>query len=171
MKIELLFDENTFRKQMKLLYNLAYEKELKYYKNAHYLGFVFLIFGILIIYDKRDLGYLLVFFGLVILIPYFNIYFKHFKMSKKYELEEKKIIVFYKGNPKTFWEFTDDLFKYSDFNTERNMEWKDFLTYRIIEDNLFMFTKNNEPFIIGKSEIAEESYKEVLEIVERKISK
>lgn len=170
MKIELIFEEETFRKQMKLFYQLAYGAELKYYKNAHYLGFLFSVVGILIILESRDLGYLILFFGIIILIPYSIFYVKQYHKSKLFSSHVEKTISYFKENPKCTFEFTEELFKYLDSKSERAIKWNEFLIYKIIEDNLFMFTKTNEPFVIGKSETTEEKYKQILELVERKIS-
>lgn len=171
MIIELLFDEKNYRKQMQLLYDLAYKRKLKYYKNSHYLGFALSIIGVFMIIDKRNLGYVFIVFGLGIIIPYFSVYFKHISMSKKFLLEQNETIKVYKENPKSIWEFTEETLKYSGIINEKTIEWKDFLTYTAVEDTIFMFTKTFEPLVIGKSEMEEESYRKVLEFVECKIVK
>ena len=171
MRIELLFDEKTYREQIKILYNLAYQKKLNYYKNSHYLGFSLLIIGIFFIINSRTLGYIFIFFGLGILIPYFIVYSKHFRMSKKLSLEQNETVLKFNENRKSIWEFTEDNLKYSDFESEKIIEWNKFSTYTVIEDNLFMFTKNFEPFIIGKSELSTENYNDIIKLVDSKIKK
>ena len=171
MKLELDFDESTYRKQMDLIYNSGFGEKLKYYKSSHYFGFVLLITGVLSIIDDRNFGYVLFIFAFGILIPYFVFYFKNKKVLKKYAEHQDAVVLVYTQNPKVILEFSEYEFKYSDYNSERVIAWDDFLSFKIIEENLFLFTKKYEPYAIGKYEAGEENYKEVLQIVERKFKK
>lgn len=171
MKLDLHFDETIYRKQMKLLYDSAYARKLKYYKNSHYFGFTLLIIGILIIMEKRDLGYLFAILGVSILIPYFILHFKLVRISKKFAIEENLTISIYKEFPITTWEFLEESFKFSDYKSKKNIEWTSFLTYKVIDDNLFLFTKNFEPYILDKHEVGDKKFNKILEIVKCKITK
>lgn len=170
MKLELNFNESIYREQMKLLYDSGLGKNLEYYKNSHYLGFVLLISGIWSINDKQNFGYALLVFALGILIPYFILYFKNKKKLKNLVFEQDNIVSIYTQNPKVFLELTETEFKYIDYNSERVFNWEDFLTYRIIEENIFLFTKNYEPYIIGKDEAGEDNYKNILLLIESKLN-
>lgn len=171
MKLELNFDESTYRKQMELIYNSGFGKKSKYYKNSHYFGFSLLIIGVLSIVESQNFGYVLLILALGILIPYFTFFCKNKKFLNRYAEEQNEIISFYTQNPKVTLEFSDDNFKYSDYNAERVIPWDDFLSYKIMEENLFLFTKKHEPYAIGISEAGKANYEQVLEIVERKLKK
>ncbi|MCO6164067.1 hypothetical protein [Flavobacterium sp. NRK F7] len=171
MKLELNFNESIYRKQMELLYNSGFGKNVEYYKNSHYLGFVLLIIGICSIINGQNFGYALIVFALGVLIPYFIFYFKNRKVLKNLVFEQDNIVSIYTQNPKVILEFTETEFKYKDYNNERDFNWTDFLTYNIIEDNIFLFTKNYEPYIIGKEEAGEENYENILLLIESKLKK
>lgn len=171
MKLELNFNESIYRKQMELLYNSGFGKNVEYYKNSHYLGFVLLIIGICSIINGQNFGYALIVFALGVLIPYFIFYFKNRKVLKNLVFEQDNIVSIYTQNPKVILEFTETDFKYKDYNNERDFNWADFLTYNIIEDNIFLFTKNYEPYIIGKEEAGEENYENILLLIESKLKK
>jgi hypothetical protein len=171
MKLELNFSESVYRKQMELLYNSGFGKNLKYYKNSHYLGFILLIIGIWSINNGQNFGYALIVFALGVLIPYFILYFKNMKVLKNLVLEQDNIVSIYTQNPKVFLELTETEFKYTDYNNERVFNWEDFLTYSIIEENIFLFTKNYEPYIIGKDEAGKENYENILLLIESKLTK
>ncbi|MBF04537.1 MAG: hypothetical protein CMP76_14725 [Flavobacterium sp.] len=171
MKLELNFNESIYRKQMELLYNSGFGKNVEYYKNSHYLGFVLLIIGICSIINGQNFGYALIVFALGVLIPYFIFYFKNRKVLKNLVFEQDNIVSIYTQNPKVILEFTETEFKYKDYNNERDFNWADFLTYNIIEDNIFLFTKNYEPYIIEKEEAGEENYENILLLIESKLKK
>lgn len=171
MKLELNFDESIYRKQIELLYNSGYGKKSEYYKNSHYLGFGFLIVGVWSIIDKRNFGYVLLIFALGILIPYFIFYFKNRKVLKNLVEEQNAVISIYAQNPKVIMEFTEIEFKFSDFGGESTIAWADFQMFLIIEENIFLFTKNYQPITIGKSEAGEENYAKVLQIIEAKLTR
>ena len=171
MKLELNFNESVYRKQMKLLYNLGFGKKIEYYKNSHYLGFVLLITGIWLINSNQNFGYALIVFALGVLIPYFILYFKNKKVLKGLVFEQDNFVSIYNQNPKVFLELTETEFKYIDYNGERVFNWEDFLTYCIVEENIFLFTKNYEPYIIGKDEAGYDNYKDILLLIESKLTK
>jgi hypothetical protein len=171
MKIELYFDESIYRKQMELLYNCGYGETQKYYKNSHYLGFGLFVTGVLSIIDNRNFGYALIVFALGILIPYFVFFYKNKKVSKKLVEGQNEVVSIYTQNPKVVLEFSEAEFKYSDYDSERIIAWEDFLTFRIIEENVFLFTKTYDPYVVGKSEAGEENYKQILQIIESKVKK
>ena len=60
MKIELQFNEQIYKKQMELLYEMGYGKKKTYIKNSNYLGFVFVFIGIMAVLGNGNIGYLLI---------------------------------------------------------------------------------------------------------------
>ncbi len=171
MKLELNFNESIYRKQMELLYNSGFGKNVEYYKNSHYLGFILLIIGIWSINNGRNFGYALIVFALGVLIPYFILYFKNRKNLKNLVFEQDNIVSIYTQNPKIILEFTETEFTYKDYNNERIFNWADFLAYDVIQDNIFLITKKHESYIIGKEEAGEENYENILLLIESKLKK
>ncbi|MCK8143431.1 hypothetical protein MW871_16185 [Flavobacterium sp. I-SCBP12n] len=67
------------------------------------------------------------------------------------------------------WEFTEEGLIMRSLNTERKLYWKDFTSYLIKENNLFMFTKNYEPFILGEIEIGKDNFKKLVDYVAERL--
>ncbi|MCK8143430.1 hypothetical protein MW871_16180 [Flavobacterium sp. I-SCBP12n] len=52
MKFEIQYDKDIYNKQMDLLFDLACKPKKEYYKNSQYLGFVLLIIGSILFFDR-----------------------------------------------------------------------------------------------------------------------
>ena len=52
----------------------------------------------------------------------------------------------------------------------RELNWKEFLIYIIKEDNLVMFTKDYEPFILSEIEVGKDNFKKIIDFISKKIS-
>ncbi|NHN26534.1 hypothetical protein FIA58_012680 [Flavobacterium jejuense] len=169
MKLELLFDESVYRRQMELLYKLAYERQTTYFKNSHFVGFALLFLGVLAVVGKANIGYSFMFFGMFVLVPYYYFYFKQNRIKRKFEEERLAIISLYKENPKVTYKFNDVDFKYSDYTSNLIFSWDELLTFIELEENIFFFTKNSEPFIFGKAELGETNYNKLLKLLESKL--
>lgn len=111
----------------------------------------------------------LVFFGLGFLIPYVYYYFKIKSSYKGFEEVKTKEIEACQSINNFTYEFTEEGLITTVEDNERIIEWKDFLTYLIREDNLLMITKMQEPLILGEVEVGEENFKKILDFVEKKI--
>ncbi|MBS4039674.1 MAG: hypothetical protein KGZ81_03650 [Flavobacteriales bacterium] len=170
MKFEIKFNEEIYLKQIQLLYDLAYSKEISFYKNSNYVGFSLLAVGVIILYEKPSFfGVALLIFALVNLIPFYTKFYKRKSLLRKLDIEKKATIAFYNQNPLSQWEFSENTFKYVDINGEVSLDWKEFKTYEIIDETIFMFTKSDNPYILGKVEIGEENFEKITELIDNKI--
>ena len=170
MKFEIKFDEEIYRKQIQLLYNLAYDKEIRYNKHSNYLGYFLFFIGILVMCQRQYFfGLVLLMFSLWNLIPYYIKFFKQYFLLKRLNEEKKGIISIYSENPITKWELSESTFKFSDFNGENFLKWTDFKAYTVINETIFMFTKTDNPYILDKSEIGNENFESIVELIKEKI--
>ena len=171
MKIELQFNEQIYKKQMELLYEMGYGKKKTYIKNSNYLGFVFVFIGIMAVLGNGNIGYLFILFGLYNLISYYNFYFKQKKLARKYEVEQLNVISQFSKNSNAVFEFNNEGFIYSDYKINLKVNWDEFLTFIEKDENLFLITKSFQPFALGKSEVGNEKYGEIINFVETKMEK
>ncbi|UOK42110.1 MULTISPECIES: hypothetical protein [Flavobacterium] len=170
MKFEIKFNEEIYTKQLQLLYDIAYSNEITYYKKSNYIGFALLFVSLILLYNKPNFfAFALLCFAFGNLIPYYVKFFKRKSLLKRLNKEKQETINLYNKNPISTWEFFDNSFKYSDFQGDFNLEWKDFAAYKIIDETIFLFTKTDKPFIFGKIEIGKENYEKIIELVESKI--
>jgi hypothetical protein len=170
MKFEIKFEEEIYKKQMLLLSELAYRREIIFYKNSNYLGFGLLFMGSMIIYQRANFfGVALILFALINLIPFYIKFFKRKSLLKKLEKESKDIIYFYNQNPISKWEFLEETFSFSDFKGNIILNWEDFKAYTILDETIFMFTKTDNPYILSKIEIGKENFEKIIVLINDKI--
>jgi hypothetical protein len=170
MKFEIKFDEEIYKKQILLLCELAYGKEITFYKNSNYLGFVLLFIGSILIYKRPSFfGVAILIFALGNLVPYYIKFFKRKSLLKRLEKEKKEIIKVYNQNPITKWEFLEKTFNFSDFSGSTILDWEDFRAYKIIDETIFMFTKVDNPYILSKIEVGKENFEKIIELLKDKI--
>lgn len=172
MKFELKFDTQIYNKQMDLLFELVWQKKKVYYRNSQYFGFFLLIIVIIIlIFDKPSLFSLaIIVFSLGILIPYYYYFFKIKSDFKKLEIIKTSEIKKVNEQNSTFWEFTEKSLILENSEDLRELNWKEFLIYIIKEDNLVMFTKDYEPFILSEIEVGKDNFKKIIDFISKKIS-
>jgi len=154
---------------MEMLYEMGYGREKRYYKNSNYLGFGFFFIGIVAIAGNANIGYLLMILGLADLIQYYHFFFKQKKITQEYEEQQLEIVALLKENPKVVFEFNDEFFRYSDYRENTTIEWNEFSTFIENDENVFIITKNFQPFVLGKSEIGNENYNKILNFVVLKL--
>ncbi|AWA30997.1 hypothetical protein HYN48_13410 [Flavobacterium magnum] len=171
MIFELQFEESVYKAQMELLYELGYSKKIKYYKNSHVFALTTIILGIVIVVNKKDVGYVFILLGLGVLIEYIIFFIKQRKLLKKHNAEQIEIIEAFTKNPSAIFEFTDDGFSYSDHKGRKIIPWSDFSSFKIYKDNIFLFTKSFESYILGKIEIGSEAYAHLLRFLESRFNK
>ena len=130
-----------------------------------------ILFGGLIIYGKNNLGFLFIAIGVHYIINFYN-YYSFYKKSKKtfFKLIETEKKGYLDANENSFWELTDDYFKYKDYKYETKIKWETFKSVRIIEKNLFIdINSYNLSYVIGETELGNENFKRVTEFVKSKV--
>ena len=172
MKFELVFDKDIYNKQMDLLFDLAWKKKITYYKNSQYLGLILIVIGFAMIFNRPNIfgvGYVLVFFGLSNLLPFIYYYFKIKSNYKKFDVVKTKEIEINNDLQNFSLELTDKSLLIKAHQHLKDIEWKEFTTYLIKEDNIILVTKDYQPLILGESEVGEENFKKIISFIETKI--
>ena len=172
MKFEISFDKDIYNKQMDLLFDLAWKRKKSYYKNSQYLGVALIIIGVLLIFNRPNifgLGYVFLFFGLSNFLPFVYYYFKMKSDFKKMNiLRLKEIEINEELNEFTF-EFNDNAFLMSSGEHLISIEWEEFLTHLIKENNLVLITKDYQSYILDEIEVGKENFQKIVSFVEKKI--
>lgn len=170
MKFELRFDKEVYKKQMDLLFDIAWKEKIAYNKNSHYLGFVFLLIGFLIVFNRPNLlAVLFLIFGLGILIPYFYYYFKIKRISNGFE-QIKAVEIEALENCAQIWKLTEEGLIISVNDDKRILEWSDFKVYFVKENNLFLVTNKFDPIILDESEVGTENFESIVNFVESRVA-
>lgn len=155
---------------MDLLFDLAWKRKTEYYKNSHYFGFMLLIISAFLTFERPSFfGFVILIFGLGILIPYFYYYFKIKSLYRKLETEKAREIEISKNQNLVFWEFTETSLIMVSEGNQRKLNWEDFIIQLVKENNLLMITKENEPIIIGEVEVGKDNFKMIVDFVGVKI--
>ena len=172
MKFELIFDKDIYNKQMDLLFDLAWKRKIAYYKNSQYLGIILIVIGSAMIYNRPSIfgfGYVLVFFGLSNLLPFIYYYFKIKYDYKKFDIAKAKEIEINSNLQNFSLELTDKSLLIKAYQHLKDIQWEEFSTYLIKEDNIILITKDYQPLILSESEVGEENFKKIISFVEAKI--
>lgn len=172
MKFEVQFDEGIYNKQMDLLFDLAYKNKISYYKNAQYLGAILITLGVFLIYSRPNifgLGYVFIIFGFSNLLPFIYYYFKIKSNYKKFDIAKSKEIESNEVVEKFNLEFTDKSFIINSGRDLKSIDWTEFILCLIKEENLFLITKDHDPYIIGKIEVGEVGFDKIVAFIKQKI--
>ncbi|MBJ6367520.1 hypothetical protein [Snuella sedimenti] len=172
MKFEIPFDENIYREQMILNFNIAWNENLKKNKRNLYWSIPIIIIGGLIVYGQDYIGFIFIAIGTHFAINGFKYYSFYKKTKKKYfdliesEIQGQKI-----ANENSLWEFNKDYFRYKYYKYDAKIKWEAFKSYRVIDKNLFLDLEvgNNSSYIIGEKEIGNTELKKVIDFANEKI--
>ena len=171
MKFELVFDKDIYNRQKDLLFDLAWKRKIAYYKNSQYLGLILIVIGSAMIYNRPNIfgfGYVLVFFGLSNFLPFIYYYFKIKYDYKKFDIAKTKEIEI--NDLQNFsLELTDKSLLIKAHQHLKDIQWEEFITYLIKEDNIILITKDFQPLILSESEVGEENFKKIISFVEQKL--
>lgn len=171
MKFEIPFNKNIYDEQMKLHFETVWSKGFNKNKSSLYITIPILLLGIFAVYNGDTIGYLFVIFGLFSLHKYLEYYLNYKKNKKRFFAEaqtfsnesvEKQDI--------SLLEFENDYFRFKYCKGDFKLDWSLFTGFQIINDTIFIKTKNiNYVYIIGKSEIGESAFDEVVEFLKTKM--
>lgn len=171
MKFELVFDKDIYNRQKDLLFDLAWKRKIAYYKNSQYLGLILIVIGSAMIYNRPNIfgfGYVLVFFGLSNFLPFIYYYFKIKYDYKKFDIAKTTEIEI--NDLQNFsLELTDKSLLIKAHQHLKDIQWEEFITYLIKEDNIILITKDCQPLILSESEVGEENFKKIISFVEQKL--
>ena len=171
MKFQLKFDKDVYNQQMDLLFDLAWKRKKEFYRNSQYFGFILLIIGCALIFERPSFfNFAIIIFGLSILIPYFYYYFKIKSIYKKLETEKAIQIEAAKKHNTIFWEFTETCLIMESEELKKKLNWEEFIIHLVKENNLLMITKSYEPYVLGETEVGKDNFKMIVDFVNAKIS-
>lgn len=165
MKIEIDFNERIYDEQIKILYKEAYKSENAYFKNSLLFNFIIFSCSILLIINNNNLGYFLLILGILFSSNYVIFKIKKFRLKNKLKKESQAIKELYSKKPKAVLEITKENFYYSDFKSEKVVKWEDFESYKIIKNNLLLFSKSYDPFIFGRTELGKSNYDQLVKLI------
>jgi len=170
MIFETHFNEEATRKLHEKNIALIKDNRNAQLRNGMLMALVALAVGIgIVVFIKSDLGFLLVLVGFSMAIYYGVTFYQYKARAKDYwnklevEMEEQR------AHPVSTSEFNNIYFKFTDYLGETCIVWKDFDTYKVIDDKLYLFPKEETPFVLEESEIGKENFEAVLKLVASKI--
>lgn len=172
MKFEISFNKDIYNKQMDLLFDLAWKRKKSYYKNSQYLGVALIIIGVLLIFNRPNIfgiGYVFLFFGLYNFLPFVYYYFKMKNEYKKLREAKIKEIENLKCFKNSSFELNDNSLIITVEEKSKTINWEEFIIYLIKEENLILITKEYEPYILGKVEVGEVNFKNIISFISNKI--
>jgi predicted membrane protein len=170
MKFELVFNKEIYNQQMNLLFDLAWKRKILYYKNSQYLGSILIFIGVIMIFNRPSLfGFVLIVFGLSILIPFVYYYFKIKSDYKKIDLAKIKESEINEDLKDFIFEFTERSFIMNAGKHSISIDWEEFLMYLVKENNLILITKDYQPYILGEIEVGRVNFQKIILFVKEKI--
>lgn len=171
MKFKIPFDENIYSEQMKLQFDNVWSEGFKKNRSKLYIGVPFFILGILAVYGNGNVGYLFIILSLIYFYKYYE-YYQYYQKNKKRYFSESEIFSLEQKEVQdvSIWEFKDEYFRYKCYKCDLKLDWSLFSGFEIINNNIFIKTKDvNHSYIIGKSEVGESEFNEIAEFLKTKI--
>ncbi len=172
MKFEIAFNKDIYNKQMDLLFDFAWKRKKDYYKNSQYLGIALIIIGVILIFNRPNIlgfGYVLLTFGLSNFLPFLYYFFKMKNEYKKLGEAKIKEIENLKHFKNSSFELNDNSLIITVQEKSKIINWEEFITYLIKEENLILITKEYDPYILGKIEVGEVNFESIISFVNNKI--
>lgn len=174
MKFDLPFKENITRKQLNMNLELYWKKTLKDYKRNLIISIIVILLGSLIVYGKGNVGYVFMAMGTYGIFEFYKIRVAHHRSKRKYfEAINKVVEEQINSSKNSIWEFNEDYFGYKDYKFDLKIKWEGFSGFRVIEDNLFLDVINKDllSYILGKEEIGEEQFENLIVFIETKLKR
>jgi len=172
MTLEIPFNKEIFNHQNQLNFNSVWKKNLKNNQRRILWGILGLLLGGLMIFNENYVGFLFLGIGIHYFVNFYDYWSYYSKSKKRYFGQMSTEIEGYENSGRNcIWEFKDDHFGYTDHKFETKIKWLTFKSFRIIEDTLFLDfdSKNGLSYMLGKSEVKESEWNQIIDIVNEKI--
>ncbi len=171
MKFEFQFNKELYYKQITLKFDTFWAKNLRNNNIRLVWTILSFVIGGLMIRNGECLGYFMIGLGLHFFINFINYRSFYSKNKKIYFQNVDKVAIRYEEANKTYWEFHEDYFAYKDYKQDVKYQWEAFDNYSIIENTLFLDVSSTAglSFMLGKSEVDNESWDEILALINNKI--
>jgi len=175
MKFDVIFKENTTRKQLALIYKLHWKKVLRQNTLNLFLSIGSIVLGIYDVDNGGNYGFVLIIISFYGFFLYIKTLIKYFINKRKYTKNVNNLIEYYKQNYEnsTIIEFDNDFIAFKNFESDLKLQWKEFSGFRIIDNNI-LFERINFPLqsiILGKDDIGEKQYIKLIDFIETKIKR
>lgn len=174
MKIEIPFSEEIYKEQSDLVFSNLWKNELKNNYLKLFWGLLSLILGLIVLYNGRETGYILIGISIHYFIIFYNYYdyYKNSKLSYYKEMEEF-IAHSNKLNEVSIWVFEEHYFKNAYDGWEAKYNWRHLKRYEIIGKNLlvYLINKDTSPFMLSELEVGPENFQKIIEILDKKLEK
>ena len=174
MIFEIPFNEEITRKQTNLKFQLLWKKSLKNRKTNLFISIGFFLFGCLVIYGNGNVGYIFAALGMFGVFMFFSLTLAYHRSKKKYENVVDSEIEKYKLKcENSIWEFNNEYFGYKDYKYNAKIKWDGFVSFKIIDDNLFLDLADNSQlsYILAKEEVGDESFQNIVDFLESKLKR
>ena len=170
MKFEIPFDENIYRQQIELTFNISWEKFLREAKKTATVAVIFILLGILILYGKGDIGGLFIILGLVSAISSITGFNKYKEAKKTTERITVETIQKWHENPISVWEFESSYFRFEFYGGDYKINWDNFKYFNVANQTVFFgFKENTNWYSLSESEIGKENFTKVVDFVASKV--
>ncbi len=172
MRFEISFNEKISREQATNYFESVWKSYLTKTKRLWYFIIPFLLFGVLIVYGKSNLGYLFITAGLYFLLR--NIQFiEHYTKNKNkyFDLVEDNIKKYASSEKTCVWEFQEEAFCYSDYKFDLKIKWAAFNKFNVEGKTLMIELRDNiiANFFLNESEVGEENFNKIILFLGEKI--
>ncbi|WP_138434635.1 hypothetical protein [Winogradskyella algicola] len=172
MRYEIPFDLELYYLQTKITFPYVFSDSYRKSKEALFWFIIFICLGIFIIIGKGNLGFLFLAFSLFSFYNFYTYNKKYHNLKNDYMSRIKALIDKENEIPKYgIFEFNKDCLVFTDDFSETKTEWNDFQEYKIVKSNLLLMRNKEQGdiVVIGKSEIGEIEFKNVISFVKEKI--
>jgi len=162
------FNETIYKNQLMLALRLTFKGMFKPIKKAFIPGIIFLVLGLVAGLDDMEFFNPFTFISIVVLsivlVLSIVIFIFYSSIRKTFIVKMKENIV---TKPTTHYTFSDVGLKCSTQDSNVDLKWSAIKGYKIIDDNIFVMLSKEVLFsiIIGKSELTEENYNSLIDIL------
>lgn len=173
MRVEINFDEELFKKQQQLAFDLKYGEQINSSKNNLIYIVILLVVSILSIYYRSEWGDLLLAATLIFLYRniYEHYYFSKLKKSLKKLISEHITEYASEGN-KIVWTLEEERFTYEDHRMTLSFRWSEFKLGQLVEGTLLLHPLqiNFLPFLLDKEEVGQDRFDEICKFIASKVN-
>jgi hypothetical protein len=173
INFDIPFNESTTKNQLNLALKLSLKKDLKKIRSILIIGLIILSLGLLAGTDDGIYWNPFTILGIFIAMPGListSIWFYVYLFSKRQITNKLSDYLDRKENH--HYDFSEEGFKFSSPDLIAEYKWSRIKGYAVIDNNIFIMTLKSigSSIIIGKSEISEDDYNSLIELLEKHVA-
>lgn len=170
MTVEIPFNEEIYRKQIKLTFDLSWQTSRARNKRDLIGGIIAVLLGFLMLYGNANVGIVFVIIGGCVICSFLvklNRYKDAYNETQKLT---NATVEKWKLNPMSYWEFENDFFRFRYYAGEYKIYWEYFQYFNVTDGTLFFgFNKNGNYYALSEIEVGKEIFSKIVTIVKSKI--